>query len=115
MVSLIMSFMRMVDYPFFSLQGQPRFPWTPLQHSVELEAFMVEYTVFFPVLSTLTWDTLLTLRSTWGFYLNHLIPLRPFISVFDNVLLEHGGLPHVLPLAVHLIFLPEQVEGVIRF
>ena len=78
-----------------------------------LEAFMVEYTVFFPVLSTLTWDTLLTLRSTWGFYLNHLIPLRPFKSVFDNVLLEHGGLPHVLPLAVHLIFLPEQVEGVI--
>ena len=74
---------------------------------------MVEYTVFFPVLSTLTWDTLLTLRSTWGFYLNHLIPLRPFKSVFDNVLLEHGGLPHVLPLAVHLIFLPEQVEGVI--
>jgi len=55
----------------------------------------------------------LTLRSTWGFYLNHLIPLRPFKSVFDNVLLEHGGLPHVLPLAVHLIFLPEQVEGVI--
>ena len=57
---------------------------------------MVDYTVFFPVLSTLTWDTLLTLRSTWGFYLNHLIPLRPFKSVFDNVLLEHGGLPHVL-------------------
>ena len=25
-------------------------------------------------------------------------------SVLDNVLLEHGGLPHVLPLAVHLIF-----------
>ena len=41
------------------------------------------------------------------------IPLSPFKSVFDNVLLEHGGLPHVLPLAVHLIFLPEQVEGVI--
>ena len=60
-----------------------------------------------------TWDTLLTLRSTWGFYLNHLIPLRPIKSVFDNVLLEHGGLPHVLPLAVHLFFLPEQVEGVI--
>ena len=65
---------------------------------------MVDYTVFFPVLSTLTWDTLLTLRSTWGFYLNHLIPLRPFKSVFDNVLLKHGGLPHVLPLAVPLIF-----------
>ena len=36
-----------------------------------------------------------------------------FGSWFDNVLLEHGGLPHVLPLAVHLIFSPEQVEGVI--
>ena len=71
---------------------------------------MVDYTVFFPVLSTLTWDTLLTLRSSWGFYLNHLIPLRPLKSVFDNVLFEHGGLPLVLPLAVHLT---EQVEGVI--
>ena len=65
---------------------------------------MVDFTVFFPVLSTLTWDTLLTLRSTWGFSLNHLIPIRSFKNVFDNVLLEHGGLPHVLPLAVHLIF-----------
>ena len=74
---------------------------------------MLDYTVFFPMLSTLTWDTLLTLRSTWGFYLNHLIPLRPIKSVFNNVLLEHGRLPHVLPLAVHLILLPEQVEVVI--
>ena len=74
---------------------------------------MVDYPVFFPVLSTLTWDNLLTLSGTWGFYLNHLIPLRPFKSVFDNVLLEYGGLPHVFPLAVHLFFLPEQVEGVI--
>ena len=32
---------------------------------------------------------------------------------FDDVLLEHGGLPHVLPLAVHLFFCAEQVEGVI--
>ena len=69
---------------------------------------MVDYTVFFSVLSTLTWDTLLTLRSTWDFYLNHLIPLRPFKNVFDNILLEHGGLP-VLPLAVHLIFLPKSL------
>ena len=46
---------------------------------------MLDYTVFFPMLSTLTWDTLLTLRSTWGFYLNHLIPLRPFKSVFDLI------------------------------
>ena len=28
--------------------------------------------------------------------------LKPF---FDNVLLEHGGLPQVLPLAFHLFFL----------
>ena len=76
---------------------------------------MVIYTVFFPVLSTLTCDNLLTLSGTWGYYyLNHLILLRSFKSVFDNVLLEHGGLPHVLPLAVHLIVLPEQVEGVIQ-
>ena len=34
-------------------------------------------------------------------------------GVLNNVLLEHGGLPHVLTLAVHLIFLPELVEGVI--
>ena len=26
------------------------------------------------------------------------------LSKFDDVLLEHGGLPHVLPLAVHLEF-----------
>ena len=26
------------------------------------------------------------------------------ISKFDDVLLKHGGLPHVLPLAVHLKF-----------
>ena len=64
---------------------------------------MVDYTVFFPVLSTLTWDTLLTLRGTWGFYLNHLILLRASKSVFDNILLEHehGGLHRVLPCAVH--------------
>ena len=27
-------------------------------------------------MSTLTWDTFLTLRCTWGFYLNHVIPHR---------------------------------------
>ena len=55
----------------------------------------------------------MTLSGTGGFYLNHIIPLRPFKSVLDNVLIKHGGLPHVLPLAVHLIFLAEQVEGII--
>ena len=34
------------------------------------------------------------------------------VSKFDDALLEHGGLPHVLPLAVNLI-LAEQVEGTI--
>ena len=38
---------------------------------------MVDYPVFFPTLSTLTWDTLLTLRGPWGFYLNHVLPPRP--------------------------------------
>ena len=28
-------------------------------------------------LSTLTWDTFLTLRGPWGFYLNHVLPPRP--------------------------------------
>ena len=32
--------------------------------------------MFFPLMSTLTWDTFLTLRGTWGFYLNHVIPHR---------------------------------------
>ena len=38
---------------------------------------MVDYPVFFPSLSTLTGDTFLTLRGTWGFYLNHVLPPRP--------------------------------------
>ena len=29
-----------------------------------------QLTLFFPSLSTLTWDTFLTLRGTWGFSLN---------------------------------------------
>ena len=31
----------------------------------------------------------------------------------DEVLLKHGGLSHGFPLAVHLFFCAEQVEGVI--
>ena len=50
---------------------------------------------------------------TKSYQLDQSLELGLVKSVFDNVLLEHGGLPHVLPLAVHLIFLPEQVEGVI--
>ena len=34
-------------------------------------------------------------------------------SKFDDVPLEHGGLPHVLPLAVHLDFFGGQVQGTI--
>ena len=63
---------------------------------------MVDYPVLFPLLSTLTWDTFLTLRGTWSFYLNHVLPLRPFKSVHDNVLHKHGGLTCVLSCAVHL-------------
>ena len=37
---------------------------------------MVNYPLFFPLMSTFTWDTFLTLRGTWGFYLNHVIPHR---------------------------------------
>ena len=42
-----------------------------------------------------------------NYQLNHLLSLR----LFDNVLLEHGGLPHFLPFAVHLYFCAEQVDG----
>ena len=38
---------------------------------------MVNYPVFFLLLSTWTWDTFLTLRGTSGFYLNHGLPHRP--------------------------------------
>ena len=39
---------------------------------------MVDWPVFFPSLSTWTWDTFLTLRGTWGFYLNHVLPRKPW-------------------------------------
>ena len=112
---------------------------------------LVDLPVYFPLMSTLTLVTIETLSGTWGFYLNHVLPLKPFKTVLDNVLLkhvglpwllpwppwlwdtvltlrgtfgfylnhliplrlDHGGLPQVLPLAVHLILLPEQVEVVI--
>ena len=50
---------------------------------------------------------------TQGYQLDHLLSpnlLKPF---YDNVLLKYGGLPYVLPLAVHLdFFYAEQVKGV---
>ena len=33
-----------------------------------------DYPVLFPSVSTLTWDTFLTLRGTWGFYLKYSHP-----------------------------------------
>ena len=48
---------------------------------------------------------------TSGDELDKLLSLRLLKLFFDNVLLEHGGLPHALPLAVQLIFCAEQVEG----
>ena len=52
---------------------------------------MVDYPVFFPSLSTLTWDTFLTLRGTWGFYLNHVLPPRPSKSYRVVVLVVGWG------------------------
>ena len=48
-----------------------------------------------------------------GYQLYHLLSLRLLKPSCDNVLLEHGLLPHLLPIAVHLDFCAEQVEGVI--
>ena len=61
----------------------------------------VDYPVFFPPMSTLTLDTIVTLSGTWGFYLNNVIPLGPFKSVLDHVVHEHGGLPFIPPCSVH--------------
>ena len=45
------------------------------------------------------------LKMTKGCQLNHSLSLSRLLKpFFDNVLLEHDGLPHVLPLAVHLDF-----------
>ena len=37
---------------------------------------MVNYHVVFLLLYTWTWNTFLTLRGIWGFYLKHVLPLR---------------------------------------
>ena len=47
---------------------------------------------------------------TQGYQLDHVLSLRFLKPFFDNVLFEHGGPPHVCPLAVHST---EQVERVI--
>ena len=52
---------------------------------------------------------------TWddcGDQLDYLLSIGLLKPFFDNVLLELGGLPHVLPLAVHLdLICSKQVEG----
>ena len=50
---------------------------------------------------------------TQGYQLDHSLSQRLFKHFFDNVLLEHVGLIHVLPLAVHLFFCAEKVEVVV--
>ena len=58
-----------------------------------------------PEFSFGTWNTFLTLRVTWGFYLNHVhqsLSLRLIECARHNVLLEYGELPCVLPFDVHL-------------
>ena len=49
---------------------------------------MVDYPVFFHLLSTLTWDTHLTLRGTLGFYLNHI--LQPWTSHYHSDLFKES-------------------------
>ena len=38
---------------------------------------MLDYPMSFLSLSTWTWNTFPTLRGTWAFYLNHVLPPRP--------------------------------------
>ena len=45
------------------------------------------------------------LPAMYHYYHYHLLSLRLLKTFFDNVLLEQVGLPHILPLAVHLDFL----------
>ena len=42
----------------------------------------------------------MVMGSIRSYQLDQSLPL--FKSVFGNALLEHGGLPHALPLSVHL-------------
>ena len=51
-----------------------------------------------------SWDSCYELGMTQGYQLDHLLSLKILKPFCDNVLLEHDGLPHVLPLAVNLDF-----------
>ena len=44
------------------------------------------------------------LRMTQGHQLDHSLSLRFLNHLIDNALLEHSGLPRVLPISVHLYF-----------
>ena len=49
-----------------------------------------------------SWNIFYEFRMTQGYQLDHLLSLRVLKPFCDNVVLEYGGLPHVLPLNVHL-------------
>ena len=58
-----------------------------------------------------------TLRGTWGFYLNHVhhsLSLRLIECALHNVLLEHGELPRALPFDVHLDLGLPDTKGYLR-
>ena len=66
-----------------------------VKHQFVKFVFMTVFmTVFMRVCMTIFMKLFMTSSMTHNY-------LKPF---FDNVFLEHGGLPHVLPLAVHLDF-----------
>ena len=46
---------------------------------------MVDYPVFFTLLSTLIWDTFLTLRGTQGFYRNYVLPWMIHLIMVQQV------------------------------
>ena len=65
-----------------------------------------------PITRSLSLDFFYELWMTQGYQLDHTLLLFILKTFFDDVLLEHDGLYHVLPIAVHLD-LAEQVERVI--
>ena len=42
-----------------------------------------------------------------------LVPIDP-VGLVDDILIEHGVLPHVLPIAVHLKFWVDKCRGLFR-
>ena len=65
---------------------------------------MLDYPMSFLSLSTWTWNTFPTLRGTWAFYLNHVLPPRPSKSyrlVAHEILVSAQG-PLVLVLRLRV-------------